>query len=82
MSKQSFMEMIKELDWVEELKQAGLEEGIEKGREEGRREILDLSAKVIKELYKKTPLEDIATLYNISVQEVNQIQDLFTLVTA
>ena len=58
------------------------EEGVEEGREEGRDEGLDLSTVIISELMKQTPVDEIATLYNTSVQKVNNIRSALMKVSA
>ena len=66
MSKQSFIEMIKELDWYKEVKEEGI----------------DLSITIIFELAKQTPVEDIAAKYNISIENIEKIRAALMLVPA
>ena len=58
----------------EEGRKEGRVEGQKKGRKKGRVEGIELSAKIINEINKKTPVEEIATKYKTSVQTINQLR--------
>jgi len=47
-------------------------DGLEKGKEEG----LDISTKIINELLKQTPVDEIAIMFDVSVQMVIHLQSL------
>ena len=58
------------------------EEGLVEGRVEGRVEGIELSAKIINELNKKTPIEEIATRYKTSIQTIDQLRSAIKQVSA
>ena len=53
---------------------AGVKKGVKKGEKKGVNKGLDLSTNIILEIAKKTPMEDIATKYNTSIQIVDKIR--------
>ena len=70
--------------WMQEAREEGLEEGLEKGlkkgrkegRKKGREEGVELSAKIMSALIEKTPVEEIASRFRISVKRVERIKSL------
>jgi hypothetical protein len=68
---------------AQEAREEGLEQGIvegrEEGREEGRKEGVDISADIMRALIVKTPMDEIAIRFNISVGKVKQLQSVLDL---
>ena len=58
----------------------GQEKGLEKGRREGQEKGLEkglvISAEIIRALIEKTPVEDIASRFQISVEQIRKMQSV------
>ena len=51
----------------------------QEAREEGREEGIDVSAEIMRALIEKTPIEDIASRYQISIGKIKQLQSVLSL---
>jgi hypothetical protein len=66
----------------EEGLEQGLEQGLEKGLEQGLEQGVDISAEIMRELIGKTPIEEIAVRYKVSVTKIKQLQSVLELYSA